>query len=178
MEPTQNTNDDTHDRTVAQHDPFDDPNVTAYALGELEIPEDLARVEALIDSDPRYREAVDAIRQTASVLTAELGAEGGPTLSADQRATMAEQIQKRSTETGEGPALKYDGKPVDMNPALWRRRSFWACAGMTGIAACATFVAMWPSLFEPAGGGRSELALRVESDATEARDCAQRAVAA
>ena len=68
-------------------DEINDPKLTAYALGELDGAE-LAEVEALLESSPAARAAVDEIRAAADVLTRELAAEPGAALTVGQRETI------------------------------------------------------------------------------------------
>lgn len=53
----------------------DDPKLTAYALGELTDPADLAEVEALLRESPAARAELEAIRSFAAMLVAEYDAE-------------------------------------------------------------------------------------------------------
>jgi anti-sigma factor RsiW len=59
--------------------PPDDPRLTAYALGELEVDE-RAAVEAALHRDPRLRATVDEIRATATQIEDALAAEPEPSI--------------------------------------------------------------------------------------------------
>lgn len=74
-----------------------DPKLTAYALGELDEKE-RAEIEAQLAQSKELRHAVDEIRDTADLLTAELVGEPSISLSADQRAAIETQAAKPSVQ--------------------------------------------------------------------------------
>src|SRR5579862_58771 len=95
----------------------DDPQLTAYALGELE-PGERAAVEAGLRDNPDCRRVVEEIREAAGRLSAELAAEPCPELSPRQRSAIESKLE-----------------PVKIVP-LWRWN--WAPAfGLAALAACA-----------------------------------------
>jgi Ca-activated chloride channel homolog len=72
----------------------DDARLTAFALGELEGAE-RAEIEALVARDDAARRAVEEIRATAAVVTAELGASPASALTDMQRARIAAAASRR-----------------------------------------------------------------------------------
>ena len=74
------TNEHEHDHDMN----FSEELLTAYALGELE-GDDATTIEAALASSESLRAEVEAIRATASLLTAELAAEPAPSLTEEQR---------------------------------------------------------------------------------------------
>src|SRR4051794_39572110 len=66
----------------------DDPRLTAYALNELDAA-DRPAVEAFLATDETARRFVEETRQTASMLSQGLQSTATPTLTAEQRQTIA-----------------------------------------------------------------------------------------
>ncbi|MCI0630932.1 MAG: von Willebrand factor type A domain-containing protein, partial [Phycisphaerales bacterium] len=108
-----------------------DPRLTAYALGELDR-EEAAAIERQIAEDESLAAAVNEIRQTASLLSAEFAAEPALGLTDEQR---------RSLEQRPEPALN--------NPWIFRARTLWTGAGLAA-AACLTIVLVLPMMFDRA----------------------------
>src|SRR5437762_1898673 len=74
---------------------FNDPTLTAYALGELESAE-AAQIEARLADDPALRAVVNEIRHAAKVLSAELAAEPVLRLTEQQRQAIERRPQPAS----------------------------------------------------------------------------------
>jgi Ca-activated chloride channel family protein len=110
----------------------DDPKLTAYALGELDDAADRAEVEAFLANDETARRVVDETRQAAATLTRGLQGSELPTLTAEQRQTLA--AARRAPAAGERAAIP-----------PWRSRPWvrWALA----TAACAALATAGLSLF-------------------------------
>jgi Ca-activated chloride channel family protein len=100
---------------------IDDPRLTAYALGELDGAE-RADVEALLSRDEDARRAVDEIRVTAALVTAELKGDAPAALTAGQRAAIAARSSKAK------PVLR-------MRPVYWIATAASVAAVVAGIAA-------------------------------------------
>ncbi len=99
----------------------DDPELTAYALDELSAAE-RAAVEAALNADPECRRAVEAIRQTGSLLESALSLEPSPNLTpAQQRAILAAVPQPRPLWARWWPAA-FSAWPA------WKRGLAWAGA--------------------------------------------------
>lgn len=110
---------------------IDEMKLTAYALGELD-PDDAIEIEQAIANDEALMAEVESIRATAQMLTGELSEEPAPTLTAEQRETVAQ-----------GP------KDVLNHPAIFTMRARWAASGLAAAAmiTLAIFVpAYWQSL--------------------------------
>jgi anti-sigma factor RsiW len=95
----------------APRTPANDPRLTAYALGELDAPEDAearAQIESLLATDAAAREQVARVRELAGTLRAELAAEAQdgpvPTLGASQRAALDVALAERDAGDGGGAA--------------------------------------------------------------------------
>jgi len=73
---------------------FDDPRLTAYALGELDQSE-IPTVEALLAESAEARQWVDEVRQTAQELEGGLAEEPSPSLSAEQRRAINARLAPR-----------------------------------------------------------------------------------
>lgn len=68
----------------------DDPQITAFALGEIDDAAEVKRIEAAVAASPELREAVDSIRATSAALSQALAAEPAPEMtSADKAALQA-----------------------------------------------------------------------------------------
>jgi Ca-activated chloride channel family protein len=106
----------------------DDPRLTAYALNELDAP-DRAAVEAFLATDETARRFVEETRQTATMLSQGLQSVATPTLTAEQRQTIA-------AASVAGPkSLRLDYQSGERRArALWAR---WTLA----TAACAALAA-------------------------------------
>ena len=90
---------------------IDDPNLTAYALGELD-DSDRGAIEAQLADHPELRTVVDSIRSAATALTDALRDEPGPALAAEHRRAIEAELER--------PAAI----PASPTPALrpiWRR---------------------------------------------------------
>ncbi|HOD81865.1 MAG: hypothetical protein BWX88_02075 [Planctomycetes bacterium ADurb.Bin126] len=80
------------------HEDYDDPRLTAYALGELDGPE-RERFEREARAEPALQRELEQIRLMAATLTAELEAEPGPVLSEAQQAALARAAQPPGRRT-------------------------------------------------------------------------------
>ncbi len=75
------------------YQPAEDPDLTAYALGELDA-EQSKKVEAKLGDDARAREFVDQVRQTASVVASELKNEQAPGLTSQHHRVIESAMQR------------------------------------------------------------------------------------
>ena len=76
------------------YQPTEDPNLTAYALGELDA-EQSKQVEAKLADDASAREFVEQVRQTATVVADQLQDEQAPQLTDRQHRIIEAAIQRR-----------------------------------------------------------------------------------
>ena len=128
---------------------LNDPRLTAYALGEMDLAEQTAFEKEIGDSEELRRE-IEAIRETAEMLALELQDEPAPELTPEQR---------QAIKTGAPKAPP-------------RRRRWLVIASWAAAAACLGVVGgIWAILNEPvyyslpAGGGSShEIASRPAAD--------------
>jgi anti-sigma factor RsiW len=105
---------------------YNDPQLTAYALGELE-GDERAAVEAVLKTDPAARAVVDEIRATAKRLEAALAAEPMPQI----KSITAPLVHRAAIMQGRDPG-KLDGGPL---PNLIKfPRAYFLIAGLA--AAC------------------------------------------
>ncbi len=108
---------------------FDDPRLTAYALGELNSSE-AAEVEAFLSRNPAARFEVEQIRSAAGFLGEELQQEVALTagLSADAKLAIAEALTADETD----PVDANEDAPVaaswNQRRRLWHSRPAWATA--------------------------------------------------
>ncbi len=134
----------------------DSPELTAYALGELD-PADRAAVEAALAGTPGLRAELDALTSTADTLAAGFAAEPAVELSPAHRAAIVQSAGIPSAaavapaEARRGPdrdlpempkAAKVSGPSIRERLAAWRQRLFWPAAAL-GVAAIALSMA-WP----------------------------------
>jgi len=75
---------------------LDDPKLTAYALGELADESESASVEAFVSQSDDARRLVEEIRETASLLRKELGAEPSIELTGIHRERIDRSLEKRA----------------------------------------------------------------------------------
>ena len=75
---------------------FNDPRLTAFALGELDDAE-YREIEAAVQASPELQGEVAAIQQSAKLLQASLGAEACPRLTAAQRAAIDAESDSSAT---------------------------------------------------------------------------------
>ena len=108
---------------------YDDPKLTAYALGELEGAE-REQMEAFVARDEGARRIVEEIRQAGMVLERSLRAGRAPSLTAAQREAIAAAAASSAVPSGSG-AAKLNYAPVRMSARRMVTR--WALA----TAACA-----------------------------------------
>ena len=131
----------------------DDPNLTAYALGELD-PEDRAALEKLLQEDPAARGEVDATRQFCAQLRQRLHAEPTAPLHAAQRARVLATVS----------ASVVSVKAPKVQRSAWPRR-WLALAASLVIGAGVSMVL--PVLYEVqprrAPSPRAELPLRARA---------------
>jgi len=140
---------------------FNDPRLTAYALGELDEKE-RAEIEALLAGSEDARREVEDIRRTSELLTQELAAEPSPGLSDAQRAALA----NRLAET-DGRAARPAKRRRFLRPRVWIPTAL--AASFVLAAGVAYF--NWPSLLSQASRPSNELAnlSHVKDDATSSR---------
>lgn len=134
----------------------DSPELTAYALGELDAA-GRAAVEAALEETPGLRAELAALSATADTLAAGFASEPAVELSPAHRAAIVRNAKNRTTTAvDESGATSGAVADVAMVPAAddngplsyrylfvtWRQRLFWATAAL-GIAAIAVSVA-WP----------------------------------
>jgi len=98
---------------------FNDPTLTAYALGELE-GDEAAQIKARLAEDAQLRAVVDEIRHAAKVLSAEFAAEPALRLTQQQR----QAIERRP-------------QPATRSSLMFPRRMLWVGMGLAA-AACLT----------------------------------------
>lgn len=133
----------------------DDPRLSAYVLGELDESQ-RHEVERLLEHSPNARAEVEAIRETAALLHAELAAEPAVALTAEQRAAI-EQEAARSPH-----AVKQSRR--------WPKRLAVALSGLVTVAAAVILLVLVPERAE------EQLALRSSAKLSEGyylRDDAQ-----
>ncbi|MGH7214062.1 MAG: hypothetical protein ACREIT_04805, partial [Tepidisphaeraceae bacterium] len=94
----------------------EDPELTAYALGELE-GEAWAAAEQRVATDPTARKYVEEVRAAARVMTDSLGDEvqSAPALEQNNRERIDEHLHLR-TRSIYGPGR---GRQWGLRPALW-----------------------------------------------------------
>lgn len=124
------------------------PELTAYALGELD-PADRAKVEAALKTSAELRAELADIQQTIGLLHNELASQPAVTLSPEQRAALLEHAtQSLSTEakstSGANPftdSSETAGTSTHPNPwgwieplLAWRRELLWATVGACAVA--------------------------------------------
>ncbi len=105
----------------------DNPRLTAYALGELD-PTETAAIEQQLKNDASLRQAVEEIRQAASMLRAELAGEAGPGLTELQR----QRIVQRP-------------RAVTRTPFVFRARAIWSVTALAAAACLVIVVFVWNS---------------------------------
>jgi len=111
---------------------YDDPKLTAYALGELDVTE-AAEIETLIADDVAARKVVDEIRQTAKQLESEFADEPKLSLNDSQRDAV-----KQSAE--QAPF-------VETRSSFLISRRFWMSTGLAA-AACLVLSLSLPMFWE------------------------------
>ncbi len=109
----------------------DDPQLTAYVLGELSA-EEKAAVDAALKNSPELQQAVADIRETTGLLTGAFQSEPQPELKPEQRAA----IEEQSTAVA--------SKPAPLQPGAGWTRSVMASAAavlllVTGFGVYATY---------------------------------------
>ncbi len=133
----------------------DSPELTAYALGELDAA-GRAAVEAALEETPGLRAELTALSATADTLAAGFAAEPAVELSPVHRASIVRSARNRTTTSVEASGATSgavvdravsaadDNGPLSYRDlfATWRQRLFWATAAL-GVAAVAVSVA-WP----------------------------------
>ncbi|MBI2947412.1 MAG: von Willebrand factor type A domain-containing protein [Verrucomicrobia bacterium] len=104
----------------------DDPNLSAYALGELDEPA-RAEIEQAVNESLACRQVVEEVQQAAALLAQELGQETCASLSEEQRQILREAAKSEAigTETTAEPEIVVRGP--------WRRFLSW---GWLAAAAC------------------------------------------
>lgn len=122
---------------------FDDPRLTAYALGELENAEDRAAVERLLQESPEARAEYEELKSFTATLGRELKAEPEAALTPDQRSDVLAVAH---------PTEGLNGRVVPFAPASGKAKSPWYRQHWlpVGIAAVALFVTTIAALWEHA----------------------------
>jgi secreted protein with Ig-like and vWFA domain/anti-sigma factor RsiW len=143
----------------------DSPELTAYALGELN-PAERAAVEAALADSAELRAELDELQRTIGSLDAEFAAEPAVALSAAQRAAIVGQAASLpaadsvADEATRAAGLLQDGEssrqPTEYHPTrdsesraprwiarllAWRQQLIWAAAGACALALTFSF---WP----------------------------------
>ncbi len=136
----------------------DSPELTAYALGELN-PAERAQVEAALHESPELRAEVMALQHTVGRLADEFAAEPSVALSVEQRAAIVGQAASLPAADPVGaevtrltsPAEDRDSScrllPTEGGPTLWQRllawrqQLIWAAVGACAVALSFSF---WP----------------------------------
>ncbi len=135
----------------------DSPELTSYALGELDAA-GRAAVEAALEETPGLRAELAALSATADTLAAGFAAEPAVELSPTHRAAIVRSAGKRTPTAVEASGASSgvvedlavptadDNGPLSYRDlfATWRQRLFWAAAAL-GVAAIAVSVA-WPRM--------------------------------
>lgn len=111
---------------------YDDPKLTAYALGELDASE-AAEVETLIANDDAARKVVDEIRQTAQQLESEFANEPRLSLNDSQREVVKQHAKQAPV--------------IEVRSSLLTSRRFWMSAGLAA-AACLVLSLSLPMFWE------------------------------
>ena len=143
------------------------PELTAYALGELD-PAERAAVEAALADAPELRAELDELRRTIGSLDAEFAAEPAMALSAEQRAAIvgqaavapdadpvAAEVTRLTSHPADGDSsrrlLRAETEPTRDSESrapgwiarllAWRQQLIWAAAGACALALTFSF---WP----------------------------------
>ena len=115
---------------------FDDPKLTAYALGELEGKE-RAEVETFLANNAEARQWVDEVRKTATQLESELCVGEAPQLNSQQVGAIEAELALREQEAKE-PKWQ-PAKSPQRKPFLWRP----LIEALAVVAILATIAAMF-----------------------------------
>ncbi len=119
---------------------FEDPRLSAYALGELDESE-RAKVEALLASNSAAREFVDELRKTAATLEGAFKAEAKPELTAQQRERIVAGAER-------GDRAKH-AAPKRTKVPLRAWASYAAAAGVAVALGGGIFAFVWRSTVGP-----------------------------
>ncbi len=169
-----NDHKDNHDNIDANsdipaNDLLNDPNLTAYALGELDDTdaEIIATIEAQLETNTEARAFVAEVQATAQTLTDELHSETGPTLSDDAAQSLVTQAVAQSalSDEGNGP-IPFAQPTPPSSTGVFQSRWFRVSASLAGMAAVVTIGIGLPLLHEPAqegGAGDARYAMEVPS---------------
>ncbi len=74
---------------------IDDPRLTAYALGEVTDPQELAAIEAAVAESEALQDAVNGIREMGELLSDQLTAEPAPELSEFEKAKLEQEPKRK-----------------------------------------------------------------------------------
>ncbi|MCX6908037.1 MAG: von Willebrand factor type A domain-containing protein, partial [Verrucomicrobia bacterium] len=116
----------------------DNPELTAYALGELDASE-AAAVAAAVENSAECRQAVEETRETAGLLTSALKTETCPALSATQRAAI-------ETALASAPKVPAKSKAAPAQPSFLAAWLAWRpqlSTVVTWATACLVAVVGW-----------------------------------
>jgi len=100
--------------------PFDDPRLTAYALGEMD-PAEREAFEAELVDNPEAQRQVEQIRRLADELTAQLAAEPAAELTDPQRQAVADAAKRPADGTYRPPRPSLIRLWIPMAAAPWPR---------------------------------------------------------
>jgi Ca-activated chloride channel family protein len=143
----------------------DDPNLTAYALGELDGPAH-AEIERTMPESAECRHAIEEIQQAAALLSQELGQESALSLSETQRRTINEAANAEGMDTEQGA----ETEPQTVVRGPWSRFVSW---GWLTAAAClvAVFAAsiLLPALLKAKAKAQRVTVAEVSGETLDAR---------
>jgi len=135
-----------HDQENTHDDILDDPQLTGYALGEIEDADEIARIERLLEEHDEARRFVDDVRATGEMLASEFRAEPSPALSTEEASAMADEavaVASSGTDVDDEYG-EHDHEPIPepipFASRLGRSRIFKLSAGLAA-AAMVTIVA-------------------------------------
>ena len=111
-----------------------DPRLTAYALAELS-EADREALESEIAGDDTILAEIESIRDTAKLLTEELGAGAPPSLGVDRHAAIEQAAREREQSDSDDP-----GSATPIRSGLLRRRAGLIAGAATFLAAAASAV--------------------------------------
>ncbi|MHA3774572.1 YfbK domain-containing protein [Verrucomicrobiota bacterium sgz303538] len=121
---------------------FDDPKITAYALGELDSAEDRAAVESLLREHPELSAELEETRAVAQFLRRELKAEDGEVLTAAQRKEVLAAAHLGNSTEAETVAASPRAENIVTEFPWWRRH--WVPSAVAATVILSTSIAsLW-----------------------------------
>lgn len=121
---------------------FDDPKITAYALGELESAEDRAAIEALLREHPELSAELEETRAVAQILRRELKAEDGEVLTTAQRKEVLAAANLGNSAESEAVSASPCAETIVTEFPWWRRH--WVPSAVAATVILTTSIAsLW-----------------------------------